>query len=106
MNAERRRLQEVTSHAVPWRKWGPYVAERQWGTVREDYSSLGTAWETVSHDHARSQAYRWGEEGIAGISDDGQHLCFVRRQHLWDSWPSSIGGGIGGVSAVGRSDCT
>jgi hypothetical protein len=65
-----------------WRKWGPYLTDRQWGTVREDYSPNGTAWEYVSHDAARSKAYRWGEEGIAGISDDQQALCFAVA--LWN----------------------
>ena len=59
-----------------WRQWGPYLSERQWGTVREDYSPGGTAWEYFPHDHARSRAYRWGEDGIAGISDDHPRLCF------------------------------
>ncbi len=76
MNAEKKRVLEVRHHSTPWKKWGPYLTERQWGTVREDYSPGGTAWEHVSHDAARSKAYRWGEEGIAGISDDNQHLCF------------------------------
>ena len=57
--------------------WGPYLSERQWGTVREDYSADGDAWEYFPHDHARSRAYRWGEDGIAGISDDQQRLCLV-----------------------------
>ena len=74
MNQEKQRLQE-TKNGTPWKKWGPYVTERQWGTVREDYSSDGNAWEYVSHDAARSKAYRWGEDGIAGISDDAQLLC-------------------------------
>ena len=60
-----------------WKKWGPYVTDRQWGTVREDYSANGTAWESVSHDMARSKAYRWGEEGIGGICDEKQVLCFA-----------------------------
>src|SRR5438105_582777 len=70
------RLAEA-DRGVPWRFWGPYLSERQWGTVREDYSPDGTAWEYVSHDHARSRAYRWGEDGLAGISDDLQRLCFA-----------------------------
>ena len=61
----------------PWRLWGPYVAERQWGTVREDYSADGDAWNYLPHDHARSRAYRWGEDGIAGFSDSGQRLCLA-----------------------------
>src|SRR5678809_157743 len=59
-----------------WRLWGPYLSERQWGTVREDYSPGGSAWEYLPHDHARSRAYRWGEDGIGGISDLEQRLCF------------------------------
>ncbi|HEX2605850.1 MAG TPA: glucosidase, partial [Flavisolibacter sp.] len=59
-----------------WKKWGPYVSDRQWGTVREDYSEFGNSWEYSTHDMARSKAYRWGEEGIAGISDKDQLLCF------------------------------
>jgi len=66
----------------PWRRWGPYLAERQWGTVREDYSPGGTAWEYFPHDHARSRAYRWGEDGIAGLSDEWQHVCLSLA--LWN----------------------
>ena len=72
MEAERRRLEEARSETTPWRKWGPYLSERQWGTVREDYSESGNAWDYFSHDQARSRAYRWGEDGLAGISDDRQ----------------------------------
>ncbi len=74
-NAECARLREANAK-VPWRKWGPYLAERQWGTVREDYSHDGDAWKYFTHDQARSRAYRWGEDGIAGISDNKQFLCF------------------------------
>jgi len=80
-NAERKRLAEARE-GVPWRKWGPYLSERQWGTVREDYSAGGEAWDYLSHDHARSRAYRWGEDGLAGISDDRQRLCFALA--LWN----------------------
>lgn len=76
MTAEHRRLEESRTHKVPWKKWGPYLSERQWGTVREDYSQGGDAWNYFTHDQARSRAYRWGEDGIAGFSDDKQHLCF------------------------------
>ncbi len=76
MIAEKKRLEEARKATSPWKKWGPYLAERQWGTVREDYSPNGNAWAFLTHDAARSKAYRWGEEGIAGISDDAQHLCF------------------------------
>ncbi len=82
MSAEQGRLDEAREHKVAWRKWGPYLAERQWGTVREDYSESGDAWNYFTHDHARSRAYRWGEDGIAGISDDKQHLCFALA--LWN----------------------
>jgi hypothetical protein len=77
MNAEQTRLKDVT-----WKKWGPYVSDRQWGTVREDYSANGDAWNYITHDMARSKAYRWSEEGIAGICDDLQHVCFAIA--LWN----------------------
>jgi hypothetical protein len=82
MSEERRRLDEAKRPETPWRKWGPYLAERQWGTVREDYSADGTAWDYFSHDQSRSRAYRWGEDGLAGISDDQQRLCFAVA--LWN----------------------
>ncbi|HEY4046373.1 MAG TPA: glucosidase [Acidobacteriaceae bacterium] len=75
-NMEVNRLQAARNQGVPWRKWGPYLSERQWGTVREDYSKDGNAWDYFSHDQARSRAYHWGEDGIAGVSDDQQLLCF------------------------------
>src|SRR3954469_9451976 len=74
-NPERHRLEEADGAGVPWRRWGPYLSERQWGTVREDYSSGGDAWSYFTHEQARSRAYRWGEDGIAGVSDDRQVLC-------------------------------
>src|SRR5271155_1139196 len=76
VNAERLRLQEARNRTAPWRKWGPYLSERQWGTVREDYSADGNAWDYFSHDQARSRAYHWGEDGLAGFSDEKQRLCF------------------------------
>ena len=82
MDAEKLRLQQHYTNQTNWLKWGPYVSERQWGTVREDYSSDGNAWNFVTHDMARSKAYRWGEEGIAGISDDKQLLCLSLA--LWN----------------------
>ena len=82
MNAEQARLEEAREQTIPWRKWGPYLSERQWGTVREDYSEGGNAWDYFSHDQARSRAYRWGEDGLAGISDDKQRLCFALA--LWN----------------------
>src|SRR5579863_1283159 len=75
MTREDQRLREARDAKAPWKLWGPYLSERQWGTVREDYSPHGTAWEYLSHDHARSRAYRWGEDGIAGVSDELQRLC-------------------------------
>ena len=76
LNPEAARLQETRTSHIPWKKWGPYLSERQWGTVREDYSRDGNAWEYFTHDQARSRTYRWGEDGLAGISDDNQLLCF------------------------------
>ena len=73
---ETARLEEARTAKTPWRKWGPYLSERQWGTVREDYSQDGNAWDYFTHDMARSRAYHWGEDGLAGISDDKQLLCF------------------------------
>jgi len=82
MNKEQQRLQEAGDPKTPWRKWGPYLSERQWGTVREDYSEDGNAWNYFSHDQARSRAYHWGEDGLAGISDLHQRLCFALA--LWN----------------------
>jgi len=79
---EGRRLEAARNQNAPWKKWGPYLSERQWGTVREDYSKSGDAWDYFSHDQARSRAYRWGEDGLAGISDDQQQLCFALA--LWN----------------------
>src|SRR5215468_1163439 len=82
MTQEARRLEQARQPATPWKKWGPYLTERQWGTVREDYSEGGNAWDYFSHDQARSRAYHWGEDGLAGISDDRQRLCFALA--LWN----------------------
>jgi hypothetical protein len=79
---EQKRLNEAREHKVPWKKWGPYLSERQWGTVREDYSQDGNAWDYFSHDQARSRTYHWGEDGLAGLSDDKQQLCFAVA--LWN----------------------
>jgi len=79
---EQKRLNDAREKGIPWKKWGPYLSERQWGTVREDYSDNGNAWDSFSHDQSRSRAYRWGEDGIAGISDDKQLLCFALA--LWN----------------------
>ncbi len=80
--AEQERLNTAREKGIPWKKWGPYLSERQWGTVREDYSEDGNAWDYFSHDHSRSRAYRWGEDGMGGISDDKQQLCFALA--LWN----------------------
>jgi hypothetical protein len=80
--SELARLAEARDRGVAWRKWGPYLSERQWGTVREDYSESGDAWNDFTHDQARSRTYRWGEDGLAGISDEGQRLCFALA--LWN----------------------
>jgi hypothetical protein len=82
MSAEHMRLVETQEQGIPWKKWGPYLSERQWGTVREDYSASGDAWNYFTHDQARSRVYHWGEDGLAGISDDHQHLCFALA--LWN----------------------
>jgi hypothetical protein len=82
MSAEEIRLAEAQEQKIPWKKWGPYLSERQWGTVREDYSDSGDAWNYFPHDQARSRAYRWGEDGLAGICDDHQRLCFALA--LWN----------------------
>jgi hypothetical protein len=79
---EQKRLNEAREAHIPWKKWGPYLSERQWGTVREDYSDDGNAWDYFTHDQARSRAYRWGEDGLAGLSDDQQRLCFALA--LWN----------------------
>ena len=81
-DAEETRLREHREGTSPWKKWGPYLSERQWGTVREDYSQTGNAWNYFTHDQARSRAYRWGEDGLAGICDDQQLLCFALA--LWN----------------------
>src|SRR3982074_3626525 len=82
MTREEIRLKQSGDRSVHWKRWGPYVSERSWGTVREDYSPNGTAWEYFPHNHARSKAYRWGEDGIAGICDRRQTICFAIA--LWN----------------------
>src|SRR5271154_6742088 len=86
--SEHARLLEAREGTAPWRKWGPYLSERQWGTVREDYSEGGSAWDYFPHDHARSRAYRWGEDGLFGISDNHQRLCFSLA--LWNGQDSIL----------------
>src|SRR5512136_636105 len=80
--AERERLAQAARGEAPWRRFGPYLAERQWGTVREDYSASGDAWDEFTHEHARSRAYRWGEDGLLGICDDQGLLCLALA--LWN----------------------
>ena len=82
MTQEELRLQEEHARKANWKRWGPYLSERQWGTVREDYSAAGAAWDYFPHDHARSRAYRWGEDGLGGISDRHQFICFALA--LWN----------------------
>src|SRR5580692_9716513 len=82
ISTEKHRLANDRSGSENWRRWGPYLSERQWWTVREDYSAGGSAWDYLPHDHARSRAYRWGEDGIAGFSDDHQYLCLSLA--LWN----------------------
>jgi hypothetical protein len=82
MTAEEHRLEESQLRKVHWKRWGPYLSEREWGTVREDYSPYATAWDYFPHDHARSRAYRWGEDGIGGICDRHQLICFALA--LWN----------------------
>ena len=106
MSAERERvagfgrLEDGLRQASDWYLWGPYVSERQWGTVREDYSGDGEAWNYLPHDHARSQAYRWGEDGLAGFCDIEQQLCLGLA--LWNgrvkSWPRSRSAGRGAIT--------
>src|SRR3954467_11530769 len=81
-NAEQNRLRENNSDEEPWYFWGPYLAERAWGTVREDYSATGDVWDYFPHDHARSRVYRWNEDGLAGICDRHQKICFALA--LWN----------------------
>ena len=80
--AEEQRLLDAAARTAHWKRWGPYLSERAWGTVREDYSASGTAWDDLPHDHARSRAYRWNEDGLAGISDNHQRICFALA--LWN----------------------
>lgn len=96
---EEERLQASAEREVNWKRWGPYLSERQWGTVREDYSANGDAWGYFPHDHARSRVYRWGEDGIAGICDRHQHICFAIA--LWNEKDPILKSGFSG-SPTGR----
>src|ERR1700689_3525175 len=88
MNAEDQRLEESRLQKAHWKRWGPFLSERQWGTVREDYSPDGKPWEYFPYDHARSRAYRWGEDGIGGICDRLQRICFALS--LWNGRDSML----------------
>src|SRR5256885_8929246 len=88
MTQEEIRLQESTDRKKHWKRWGPYLSERAWGTVREDYSKNGAAWEFFPHDHARSRVYRWNEDGLAGICDRHQNICFSIA--LWNEHDSIL----------------
>ena len=92
LDAEERRLEESRRREKHWKRWGPYLSERAWGTVREDYSADGTAWDYFPHDHARSRAYRWNEDGLAGISDRHQHALLRARALERTRTPSSRSG--------------
>src|SRR5881394_2930562 len=86
--AESKRLSDANLEKINWRSWGPYLSERAWGTVREDYSPHGNAWEYFPHDHARSRVYRWNEDGLAGISDRRQTVCVALA--LWNAHDSIL----------------
>ena len=111
LTAEHRRLREAAEGTRKWRRWGPYLSERQWGTVREDYSASGDAWSFVPHDQARSRAYRWGEDGLAGLSDAKQRLCLALA--LWNGRDPFLkermfgvpGGGGGGNHGEDVKEC-
>src|SRR5688572_15418823 len=94
--AEHQRLRSHREQTANWKKWGPYLSERAWGTVREDYSEDGTAWDYFSHDQARSRTYRWNEDGLAGISDRNQYLCFALA--LWNGRDSILKERLFGLS--------
>ena len=104
------RLEESRSGRADWKQWGPYLSERQWGTVREDYSEDGNAWAYFTHEQARSRAYRWGEDGLAGVSDSKQRLCFALA--LWNGRDPilkerlfGLTNGEGNHGEIGRASC-
>ena len=96
--AEHQRLREDARREKNWKRWGPYLAERQWGTVREDYSPDGTCWDYLPHDHARSRAYRWAEDGLLGLTDRECRLCFAVA--LWNGTPDTLLT-LGGLETIG-----
>ena len=99
MTAEEIRLQESRNHSKHWKRWGPYLSEHAWGTVREDYSPYGNPWEYFPHDQARARVYRWNEDGIAGISDRHQLICFALA--LWNERDPILKERLFGLSAEG-----
>src|SRR5687767_15870608 len=109
--SEQQRLNEHQTGKADWKKWGPYLSERAWGTVREDYSADGSAWSYFPHDHARSRAYRWNEDGLAGICDDHQYLCFALA--LWNGQDAILKERLFGLAGpegnhgeeIGRASC-
>src|SRR5262245_5772432 len=103
MTEEHRRLEAAARRTAHWRRWGPYLSERQWGTVREDYSPGGTAWEYFPHEQARSRAYRWGEDGLAGISDNHQRLCFAVAR--WNGRDPIVNERLFGVTVTHGNHC-
>src|SRR5687767_3940185 len=98
---EQKRLKENYSNSKSWLKWGPYLSERQWATVREDYSPNGDVWNHITHDMSRSKAYRWGEDGIGGISDNKQRICFAIA--LWNGQDEILKERLFGQ--IGRASC-
>jgi hypothetical protein len=98
---EQQRLNEARESGIPRKKWGPYLSERQWSTVREDHGQDGNTWDYFTDDHARSRAYRWGEDGLAGISDDKQQVCFAIA--LWDGLDPILKGRLFGLTN-GKTD--
>ncbi|KAK7077154.1 hypothetical protein SK128_016825 [Halocaridina rubra] len=101
-DAENRRLEEDQSRSANWKRWGPYLSERQWGTVREDYSPDGNCWSYLPHDHARSRAYRWGEDGLAGICDRQGRLCLSLA--LWNGRDAILKERLFGLTGPQRAD--
>ena len=101
LNAENQRLDQTSEGKANWKKWGPYLSERQWGTVREDYSNDGNAWAYFSHDQSRSRAYRWGEDGLGGISDSNSLLCFGLA--LWNGKDPIIKERLFGLTGTGSA---
>jgi hypothetical protein len=99
--AEERRLDEARETGVPWKQWGPYLSERQWGTIREDYSENGDAWNYFAHDQARSRAYHWGEDALARISDDHQQLYFALV--LWNGKDPILKERLFGLTSEGNT---